>query len=297
MSKSLKYIILITLLLITNLWLFFSDSMSRQDSSSKYFDSEDLSAVSRIQFDVDNEIIKLELTGKGWILNESFKADEGFVNTLLSVLQRVEVGRTFENLDQDVIGAVEVEFDFNSRYRFQFASNPTQTKSYFISNGKTMEVAVPGYRDNVIDFFTLHPDQWRERLIFDGTWRTIQRVLIESVADESIEIKFDEKFFLVNGNQPNDSTSVINYLNQFEYFQANEMISEGRFPEFDSLSQTIPMAKITLDDIKSDEPTVLSVFPRIGNQQYHLMVKDGEERMVVDARRVSQILTGPAGLK
>ncbi|WP_421762822.1 hypothetical protein [Ekhidna sp.] len=271
--------------------------MSREDSSSKYFDIEDLSAVSKIQFDVDNKIIKLELTGEGWILNESFKADEGFVNTLLSVLQRVEVGRTFENLDQDVIGAVEVEFDFNSRYRFQFASNPTQTKSYFISDGKTMEVAVPGYRDNVIDFFTLHPDQWRERLVFEGTWRTIQRVLIESAASESIEIKFDEKFFLVNGNQPYDSTSVINFLNQFEYFQANEMISEGRFPEFDSLSQTIPMAKITLDDIKSDEPTVLSVFPRIDNQQYHLMVKDGEERMVVDARRVSQILTGPAGLK
>lgn len=298
MGKSSKYIILIVALLIANLWLFFSDSFRDDSSNSTYFDSEDISSVSKIQFDTDGEVVKLERVEEGWALNDSFKADEGFVNTLISVLQRVEVGRTIENWDREVIGEVEVEFDFNSRYRFQFAANPTQTKSYFINDGIAKEVSVPGYRDNVIDFFNLHPDQWRDRLIVDGTWRSIQRVAIQYLnGEETVEIKFDDKFFLVNGNQPSDSTAVINYLNQFEYFQANEMISKGRIPEFDSLSGTTPMAKVTLDDFKLNEPIVLSIFPQIRNQPYHLVVMDDEEQMVVDSRRVKQILVNLEGLK
>lgn len=294
MSKSLKYIILIAVLLAANLGLFFADSFASAPSQVNYFDAEDMSSASMIQFLVNDDTMKLERSEQGWTLNDTYKADEGFTNTLISVLQRVEVGRTIENWDQEVMGEVEVEFDFNSRYRFQFASNATRTKSYFISEGVAKEVAVPGYRDNVVDLFDLHADQWRDRLVFDGSWRTIQKVQVQYAdGNAPFEIKFDDKFFLVNGQTPQDSTAVIDYLNQFEYFQANEMMSKGRFPEFDSLSNTPPLATITLDDIKSEAPTVLTVFPAIEGQRYHLMVKDGEQQMVVDAGRVGVMLGKP----
>lgn len=294
MTTSLKYIILIVILLVANLWLFFADSFQSTTDRGNYFNAQDMESVSMIKFEVDGQEVKLQRSAQGWTLNDSYKADQGFVNTLISVLERAEVGRTIENWSQEVMGEVEVEFDFNSRYRFQFASNATQTKSYFITNGIAKEVAVPGYRDNVVDLFDLHPDQWRDRLVFDGSWRTIQKVQVDySNRSPSFEIKFEDKFFLVNGKQPNDSTAVIDYLNQFEYFQANELMSNGRFSEFDSLSATQPLATITLDDIKSEEPTVLTIFPILGNQRYHMIVKNAQQQMVVDSGRVGGMLRKP----
>lgn len=294
MTKSLKYVILITILLVANLWLFFADSFQSTTDRANYFDALDMESVSMIQFVVKSDTVKLERSGQGWTLNDSYKADEGFTNTLISVLNRVEVGRTIGNWDQPILGEAEIEFDFNSRYRFQFASNLNGIKSYFIENGEAKEVAVPGYRDNVVDLFKLHPDQWRDRLVFDGSWRTIQKVTVEYAnGNDPFEIKFDDTFFLLNGQSPQDSTAVIDYLNQYEYFQANEMVSQGRFPEFDSLMNTQPIAIITLDDIKSEEPAVLTVFPRLGEQRYHMMLKDGKQQLVVDANRVGGMLRRP----
>ncbi|MFK7952083.1 MAG: hypothetical protein AB8B73_04500 [Ekhidna sp.] len=294
MSKSLKYIVLIVVLLIANMWLFFADSWASDSKTTTYFNAEDMSSVSMIQFVLENEVVKIERSEQGWTLNDEFKADDGFVTTLISVLQRVDVSRVVGSWEQEILGSVEVEFDFNSRYRFDFASNATRTKSYFIDEGVAKEVSVPGYRDNVVDLFDLHPDQWRDRLVFDGSWRTIQKVDVEySNGTNSFDISFNDKFFLVNGESPQDSTKVIDYLNQFEYFQANEMISKGRFPEFDSLMNTQPLATIELDDIKSDVPTTLAIFLPLDGQRYHLIVKDGIQQMVVDGRRVNSLLRRP----
>ena len=111
---------------------------------------------------------------------------------------------------------------------------------------------MPGYKDNVVDIFKLHPDQWRDRLMFDGSWRTIQKATLNYTTGDVMEIAFKDKFFLVNDRQPQDSSAVIDYLNQFQYFEANEMISSGRFPQLDSLKDTKPTALLTIEDIKSE---------------------------------------------
>jgi len=292
MSKSAKYLIAIGLLLAANLWLFLSGSGDRASKAEKYFMSEDLDGVSRFLFVVNGDTTKIGRSGQGWTLNDQYKADEGFVNTLISVLERVEVGRTIENWDREIQGSVEVEFDFNSRYRFQFASNPTKTKTYFISDGVAKEVAVPGYRDHVAGIFTLHPDQWRDRLIIDGSWRTIQRLTVRGKVD-GFEITFDDSFFLVDGQTPIDSSAVVNYLNQFQQFQANEMVSKGRFSEFDSLASTEPMAILIVDDIKYEDSKTLNIYPGLKNQPYHLAIDGNGNRMVIDAGRVQRILSNP----
>lgn len=295
MSKSVKYIIAVLVLLGLNLALFFSDTSSQSPQAEKYFLSEDLEGVSRFLFMTDGDTTKIERSEQGWTLNDQYKADEGFVNTLISILERVEAGRTIENWDQEIMGSVEVEFDFNSRYRFQFSSNATKTKSYFITDGKASEVAVPGYRDNVVDIFTLHPDQWRDRMIFDGSWRTIQNIKVENTQGDDFEISFKDKFFLVDGNTPGDSSSVINYLNQFQQFQANEMISSGRFPDLDSIGGVEPTATVTIDDIKSEDQMVLEIYPGKDGQAYHLVKDNTGQQMVIDARRVREILIKPTG--
>ena len=86
-----------------------------------------------------------------------------------------------------------------------------------------------------------------------------------------MEIVFNDQFFLINGNPPNDSSAVIDYLNQFQYFEANEMISEGRFPRFDSLAQTKPSTIVTIEDIKYEETIVFQIYPNMKGQAYHLV--------------------------
>lgn len=293
MSKSAKYLIAVGLLLVANLWLFLAGDRDATPKAEKYFISEDMEGVSRFLFVQDGDTTKIERSEQGWTLNNQYKADGGFVNTLISVLNRVEVGRTIEDWDREIQGSIEVEFDFNSRYRFQFATNPTKTKTYFISDDIAKEVAVPGYRDNVAEIFTLHPDQWRDRLILDGSWRSIQRLEVSNKTGEDFNIVFDDSFFLVNGETPTDSSGVINYINQFQQFQANEMISSGRFPELDSLASTEPMAILLIDDIKYEDPKTLNIYPGLKNQPYHLAVDENGNRMVIDARRVQQILSNP----
>ena len=293
MSKSTKYIVAIALLLVANFWLFFSGRGDGIKPSVTYFDTEDLEGVSAFRFSNASDTVQISMTGEGWMLNDEYLADQGFVNTLISVLKRVEVGSTIENWDRESLGSVEVEFDFNSRYRFRYSSNPNKTRSYFISENGVVEVSVPGYRDNVVDIFMLHPDQWRDRTILDGSWRTIQNVTVENEMGDDFQISFADKFFLVDGNQPADSSLVISYLNQFQRFQANEMITPGRFEEMDSIAGTDAFARISIDDIKYEEPIRLEIFPSKANQSFHLVKDQDGQRMVIDARRVRQILTNP----
>ena len=96
MNKSTKYLIAVLALLGLNLLVFFSGGDSDTQQAEKYFLSEDLDGVSRFLFEVDGNITKIERSEQGWTLNDNYAADEGFVNTLISVLERVEAGRTLE---------------------------------------------------------------------------------------------------------------------------------------------------------------------------------------------------------
>ncbi len=293
MRKTAKYIIVIVLLLGVNLWLFFSDHRSNTSQAQTYFLGEDIDQVSKFLFTDAEDTVEIALTGDGWIINDQYLADQNFINTLISVLRKVEVRRNVGDWKGSILGNAEIEFAFNSRYRFQYGSNPTKTKSYFIVNGVAKEVVVPGYRDQVIDLFDLHPDQWRDRLIFDGSWRTIQVLKVTNNSNDNFQIVFDDQFFKINDEAPQDSSSVVAYLNQFQSFQANEMISPGRFIELDSLAKTQPMATVEIEDIKFEYTIKLEVFPSLSGQRFHLVKQSDSINMVIDARRMSQILTNP----
>lgn len=293
MSKSGKYLVALAVLLVANLWLFLAGSDDGIRSAEKYFSTQDVSRVSSFVFTTESTQTTISKSGDGWLVNDQYAADEGFVSTLISILERVESGASIENWEGAKLGTVELKMEDNTNIQFDFSTNPTKTRSYFISETGANEVSVPGYRDNVIDIFTLHADQWRDRTIVDGSWRTIQEVDVKNAAGAEFKIKFQDKFFLFNGGQPSDSTAIVNYLNQFQQFQANEMISEGRFEELDSLATVEPVATIRIDDIKYEQPIELKIFPNGAGQPYHLVINQEGQRMVIDARRVGYILTSP----
>ena len=289
MNKTTTYILIILGLLVINGWLFFSDGSSAPEGAKRYFEAEDLQRVAQFTFTREGEATTIRKEGNGWIVNDRFPADDRFVNTLFSILDRIEEIRNISDWNGDLSGQVEVLLTDNTVQYFQIASNATKTKSYFITDEKAVEVVVPGYKDNVVDVFLLHADQWRSRLVIDASWRSIQRLTIQSASQAPLELRFDDSFFLVNGIPPQDSSAVVDYLNQFQYFEANEMISQGRFPDLDSLATTSPLATIEIDDIKAETPTTLTVYPSLPNQTYHLVTVENK-MMVIDAKRMSGML-------
>ncbi|MEP1096112.1 MAG: hypothetical protein ABJG78_13440 [Cyclobacteriaceae bacterium] len=290
MSKTVKYIIVVIILLIGNLALVFTDGLQRSASfDDELFVIENINEISSVVISKDGEKIELTKESANWKLNNAFEADQNFLQVLFSILNQVKVKRVVGALEQPISRNVAIEFSSGEVATFDFTSDALGTSSYFIQDGSTYQVEVPGYRDNVVNIFQLTEDQWKSRIVFDGSWRTIQRLNLTSKSKE-LTISFVNQFFEVDGVSAIDSSGVVDYLNQFQLFQANEMISRGRFPDLDSLMNTTPSAILTIDDIQNDAATTFSIYPNLTGQTYQLVTKNNEVMMVFDRRRIQSLL-------
>ncbi len=289
MTKTIKYSIAIVVLLSANLGLVFTDGLKPSSSfNDELFLIENIDQIQSIVITRENERIELVRGLNNWQLNNRFEADQNFMQILFSLLNQVKVKRSVGALDHEISGNVLVSLD-GEELSFDFATDQLGTRSYFIKNGVAYQVEVPGYRDNVVNIFQLGEDQWRNRMVFDGSWRTIQNLSLVS-EEKELSIKFNNQFFLVDGVSRIDSSGVVDYLNQFQVFQANEMISEGRFPELDSLKETDPLATLVIEDIQDPNEIIFRIYPNLEGQPYHLVTKNDQSMMVFDQRRIQSIL-------
>ncbi|MBC6410561.1 MAG: hypothetical protein GDA42_08915 [Ekhidna sp.] len=289
MKKPVIYITVIVVLLTANLYLFLNPRKGINNAASnRYFDGVEKESLSRISFTNNDQVVSMVKSENGWLLDDSLRVDREFFNTLLIILDKVETLGKISTWAGDTLGEIELVTS-KEVVKLQYAVNPTKTKAFFIDGSGVSEVSVPGYRDNVIGIFELHPDQWRDRLILDAGWRTIQRIKVDYQNAQDIVIQFDNTFFLVNGQPPRDSSALVDYLNQFQYFQANEIVSKGRFPRFDSLMATQPTAQLTIDEINNEDRLSMKIFPPLSGQNYHL-VTTGNRMMVIDGKRVNNLL-------
>lgn len=290
MSKTIKYIVAIAVLLGLNLTLLFSGKSSNSASfDHKLFTVQDTTAISTVSIKTENEEVVLKRTLEGWVLNETYPVDQSFLKILFSILNKVEVKRHLGEMSNEGAGSVKVGFDSGESRSFEFSSDAIGTQSYFIEDGVGYQVEVPGYRDNIVNIFELNEDQWRNRLVFDGSWRTIQKLTLTSLQD-NFEISFNGQFFNVTDVVTIDSSMVVDYLNQFQLFQANEMISKGRFSELDQMQGQEPLAVLRIDDIQTSEETIFTIYPNAPGQSYHLVTKNNQEMMVFDGQRIQALL-------
>lgn len=289
MTKTIRYVIAIVVLLAVNLGLVFTeDTQSSSSFDDELFLIENIDQIQSVIITRGDVKIELTKNDAAWRLNDRFEADQNFMQILFSLLSQVKVKRTIGALDQEVSGNVIISFNGESN-SFGFASDPLGTRSYFIKGGIAYQVEVPGYRDNVVNIFQLSEDQWRDRVVFDGSWRTIQNLRLTSTGGQLV-IRFSNQFFEVDGIAKIDSSGVVDYLNQFQVFQANEMISEGRFPELDSLKSTNPLAILSIEDIQDSNEILFKIYPSLDGQPYHLVTKNDQSMMVFDKRRIESIL-------
>ena len=288
-GKNKKLLGVFVLLLISNLiFLFVRGKSSGVSFNEQKFALMDTAGVSFIKL---NDI-KLSRGPQGlWLVDEEYAVDPNLDRLLFSILNRVRVQKPVEVPQEE---GIKVEISGDQPMTYHVWGNPTKTRTYFSLEGddEVYQVQIPGYNEYVGGIFELKKDQWRDRLVLNESWRTIQNLQLDYLDEgkKDINIKFDKDFFLVEGVQQLDSNAVVEYLNQFQYFQANEWVSKGRFEQYDSLSTKPVLAKLNIESINYDLPIMLEIYPKLPGDRIYLVMTYDESMFVVDDRRMSQIL-------
>ena len=254
---------------------------------------QDTSRVEAITMTMLGKSHTLRREADSWTLNDQYNTDPAYTKILLAVLSRVSVkrelgqeqlGELVGRLDQE---GVRVQVSGVDR-AFHVIGNRTFTKTYFIEEAgqKGYEVEIPGYRDYVGGIFQLSEDQWRDRLIFRGNFHTIQSIRLQSDDESLFDLRLDSRYFTIEGLNAYDTTALVNYLNGFSYVQANERISPGKFPRYDSLSQTPPELQVTIKDLGRTEPLELNVYPALPGETYQLVQVNDADLVVFASTRL-----------
>ncbi len=286
-------------LVILNLWLFYFERWSNTDKVDRsVFVVNDTSQIDRISIAAEDTEIIINRNGDQWSLNGQYQVDEGLRRLFFSILQRVSVRKPVDIQPED---SIRVNLEGGLSREFMVFSNPTKTRTYFYDpvSAQSYEVEIPGYNEYLGGIFELTENQWRDRMILDENWRTIKSVSIDYTSPDrrDLVINFNDNFFSIDGVSEIDSSAVVDYLNQYQVFEVNEFISARRFPRYDSLSRTVPMANLVISSIKSNEPLQLSFFPSIEKNAFQLITNKAGELMILDGRRVGQILAEPSDFK
>jgi len=297
-SKNLTLIAFCLGLILVNLLLFFIDDNNAGNVRKDLFDFSDTTSIRSIDIIYLDEKIALKEEESAWHTGDGYRVDGSLRNVLFAVLSRLEVTRKVGGeLEKSLLVRSEKEGakvclpDLESD--FTVIGNENKTKTFFIANDKSVyEVGIPGYSDYLGAIFTLSSVQWRDRLVFDGSVRTIQSVNIDFESSPDLSIQFEDGFFRIENVTIVDTTKVEDYLNLFSRLQANERIEPGSFNRYDSLSSTTPTARIAVKDLR-ENTLQLSVFPSLEGENFHLTRKENGELLIFDNRRIHQLLRLP----
>jgi len=304
--KSKGLIILIIVLAIVNLGLYVWEPGGDQSLSfnPEKFQISDTSRVENIRFNSTGKDVEISRTSAGWKLNDSFFADKSILSVFLSVMSRVSIRRKlnsneYEELEKRLpvsgISVIITEGSEISEFEVLGSRNLTQTYFFDKENETAFEVEIPGYSDYLGGIFNLTKDQWRDRRVFSGNWRTIQSIELDYAKEQYTDLKiyFEGDFFKVEGLNEIDSNQVVAYFDQFVNLQANEMISLENYPQFDSLVNTQHFLMMTIDDINLQSSLVLNVYPPIDNGSILLVTANNGNHMVFDRKRLENFFAQP----
>ncbi len=293
--KSIALLGISLLLIILNLWLFnLKPALVSLSFDPDLFMIRDTTQIEKFQFHskiLDHYFSRQE----GWKINNKFPSDPNLRKMLFTVYKRIKVARALTGDEKNQLlkrnekMGTSVTLTVEGREQsYSVVGNANKTKTYFVQNQEVYQVDIPGYQDFLASIYELKRDQWRDRLVFNGNWRTIQKmeVIYPEKLDKNLLIRFKETFYEVDGLTQIDSSAVVAYLNQFEYMQANERISVGFSPAYDSLSQTTPEVIISLSDIKYKLPIEIRIFPQLPGQNIRLIMDQDDELMVFESKRI-----------
>jgi len=265
---------------------------------------QDTSKIQGILIEKPDKKIKVERRGNAWLLNDTFKTDPALIKIFNAVMSQVQVARpvsamNFEEVKADLLRSgqkVTVTSD-SKKIAFYSGGNTNKTQAYFADENlqEIYLVQIPGYNHYLSGIFELSLNQWRDRLLFESSWRSIQSLNIDYLEGqkENLDIRFEIKFMKVKDVIQLDTTKLMTYLSQFERFQVNDYLDPGQFPTYDSLLQTDPMVVLELRDIDKSKNRSLRIFNKINDQRFFLFADEENQMIVIDEKRVDNLLKIP----
>ncbi|MEL7144797.1 MAG: hypothetical protein AAFO69_00405 [Bacteroidota bacterium] len=298
-SKSNKLWILLAMqAVVIALLAFTSDSGSRLNFDTALFTVTDTASISKIELHHEAEIVKLSKLNDRWFINEKEIADQSLMVYVKSILHRVTVQRPISGKQQaQVYANLKNEAPLVKLYNgetlvkeFYAGGNEGKTKSYFALDGVPYIVNVPGYQDYLSGVFKLKSHQWKDRRVSGSSWRSISKIEVEKATGDGFVVAFTGQDLTVEGVNPLDTNNMMNYVSQYAQFMINEFVMPGQFERYDSLKLTTPEATITLQDLDESRNFQWKVFPRLPKEGYHLITDQQGRMMMVDMRRVGNLI-------
>mgnify|MGYP000097273297 CR=1 FL=1 len=300
-KKNMRLLIVLAFLVLVSLALkFFPSNQKTTIENYAEFQIEDTAAVNKITIKSDQLDNVLLRTDSGWVINGSHKADENIMMVLLSVMKKVEIVRSVgttqehdisEQLDNEGILA---QFYEGSELvqSFTAGANENQTMSIFQSkDDEYYVVQIPGYESFITGIFQISAIDWRNRLLVSVGPTTLNAMGIEyfQEPEESYEIEIEGNFPSIDGIENLDTLALMDYLDQFQYFQADQFIEPHSEPVYDSLSATQPWVKFTFDNFNLTGGPSITFFPQIKGDAFILGITRENQWALFSYNRISAI--------
>ena len=300
MNKVTKLGLLLGGLILISVVIAFSGEKGNSRSfDESRFTIADTAAIQSISISKGNSTNMLTRSQYGWRINDRYAADRDMTQVLKTILAQVTVKRPVAKMNQEEIiqelattgRQIEVTLVNNEKISFTSGGNASKTDSYFYQDGTVYIVSIPGYNNYVSGIFEIPENQWRDRLLFSSSWRSIQTLELDYLGKKpKTRVFFDEKFLAVEGIQSLDTVALMNYLGQYEYFQLNDYLARGIYPRYDSLAETNPLALLSMKDINEARSVNLKVYPLLTNEKFYLLKNEEDEMMVIDSKRMEGLL-------
>lgn len=290
-----------------SLALYVFDGKAVKRTFEKDMFAADTSALVSLTIKTLGQEIHLRKNGNVWRLNDKYIADAYMTKTIKGVLKLVSVKRSISQIDHQAIkkdiknrGArIELQFENLSPKVFYSVGTIDKKSSYMATEdlSSIFSVEIPGYSAYIAGYFETNLNQWRDRVLFETHWRSLQSLKIDYQHQPDLDIQFVDKFFDVKDVLQVDTANLIGYLSSYQYFQVNDYLSPGLYPKYDSLFKTEPMAKLMLEDIDQNNSRNLNIYSKMPGERFYLVGNQDQEMMVIDEGRMNELLKSNAHFK
>jgi hypothetical protein len=286
------FVVLIALMGITLVLTSIEEQNQGFYDEDSMFAINDVSKVDRVVMkgsDFRNELVKDK---DNWRIQRKYFADPDMVNVLLNALNEVRVRRPVPRSIASRISnemdnrGVEVEVYSGNRLISSFLAGGDEEKrdSYFSfsKGGEPMMVYLPGYNTYISGIFELKENEWRDRVVFNSNWTTLQSLEVSYPQNpaQNFQIVFQNDFFHIPDLELVDTAKMMSYIELYNYIEVENYAVGEKFPALDSIRNTTPLVQIKLDDLNSTKSNTLVLYRPLDDDMTTLGVV-GEGQLAV----------------
>lgn len=295
--------ILVGLITLTTVLIKWDPGVSRTNLDESKFSVGNIADLDRIVIAGKTHNIDLQKQFDNWTLNEQYQADPYMIELLLSLLNRIRVSRPVAKGNVESVmelintsgGKVQLYQNDVLVKQFMVGGDPDQRFTFFMEEqeSKPFLVRIPGYNDYLAPIFNLTTSQWRNRVIFNSSWRSIKRIQVTYTdqPDWDFTIQYRQNFLEIEGLSQLDTAKMMNYLEIFSRFPAEGFIEPAEYPQYQNLiKESRPQLRIELEDINSGRNNLLELYPKLDGDIYYVGLVKGEDMALFDASRIGSLM-------